>query len=252
MPHTNDPHESPDAMNSSPHAQAKGRNAAKAGVAAKRRAGPRPVKADRAPLPAPLRAIGNEHRYISRLLLILEDEAEALRSSGRCDYETLHRVMDYLSRFPDRYHHPKEDLIFDRMSDPAHTEVIAELRQSHKDIAQVNRKLLDAISDQLCVPKRARARSIADWGGRIAPVASSGADLRQGIRRSTCPRAATPADRGGHTPGKRLPDRGGGPRKWRVRRSSPRLPATKHMNSETWVAVGAPVSSPATSHNGGT
>lgn len=160
MPHTNDPHESPDAMNSSPHAQAKGRNAAKAGVAAKRRAGPRPVKADRAPLPAPLRAIGNEHRYISRLLLILEDEAEALRSSGRCDYETLHRVMDYLSRFPDRYHHPKEDLIFDRMSDPAHTEVIAELRQSHKDIAQVNRKLLDAISDQLCVPKRARAREL--------------------------------------------------------------------------------------------
>jgi monoterpene epsilon-lactone hydrolase len=147
-------------MNESPRLQAKRRKAAKSAVAPGRLAEPRPVKAEPSQLPAPLRAIGNEHRYISRLLLILEDEAEALRKSGDCDYETLHRVVDYLWRFPDRYHHPKEDLIFDRMRDPAHADIIAELRQSHTDIAEVNRKLLQAISDQLCVPTRSRAREL--------------------------------------------------------------------------------------------
>jgi epsilon-lactone hydrolase len=115
------------------------------------------MKAEKGALPAPLRAIGNEHKYIARLLSILDDEAEALRETGHCDYESVQRVMDYMARFPDQYHHPKEDLIFDRMRDPATADVISELRRGHQDIAAENRRLRDGIEAHESAPSQTGA-----------------------------------------------------------------------------------------------
>jgi monoterpene epsilon-lactone hydrolase len=144
-------------MNADLHREARARSAPGRHDVRKRRAETNSKKAAHRTLPAPLRAIGNEHKYIARLLVILGDEMEALRSSGRCDYEAVNRVMDYMARFPDRYHHPKEDLIFDRMRGPATAGVIAELRRSHQDIAAENLRLRAEIRAQEFAPSRTRA-----------------------------------------------------------------------------------------------
>jgi epsilon-lactone hydrolase len=114
------------------------------------------------PLPPPLLAIGSEHKYVSRLLLILEEEADALRKTGQCDYDSMHRVIDYMTRFPDRYHHPKEDLIFDRMKGAATAKVIATLRSAHCAIAVENGKLDRELAAHEASPSRATARRLHD------------------------------------------------------------------------------------------
>jgi len=102
---------------------------------------------DRSRLPDTLLAIVDEHRYIARLLNLLESEARNMQAARSADLQCAEDIMHYMVHFPDRYHHPKEDLIFDRMlnmdSDTAST-VIA-LRKDHEQMASQAVQVLASI-----------------------------------------------------------------------------------------------------------
>jgi hemerythrin-like domain-containing protein len=56
-----------------------------------------------------------EHQNIERLLLVLEHELEVFDRSDRVDYEILQTIIQYFQGYPASCHHPKEEMIFDRL-----------------------------------------------------------------------------------------------------------------------------------------
>ncbi len=57
-------------------------------------------------------ALNRDHANIARLLELLESEILAIGVGKTPDYPLLQDIMCYLTQYPGRFHHPKEDLIF--------------------------------------------------------------------------------------------------------------------------------------------
>lgn len=98
-------------------------------------------------IPAPLIAIADEHKYVSRLLVLLEDEANHLKEGKPADFECMADIINYIVHYPDRYHHPKEELIFDRMvdADGKTQQIIKSLRRGHDQVASMGQDMADEI-----------------------------------------------------------------------------------------------------------
>src|SRR5471032_1226282 len=62
-----------------------------------------------------------EHKHFARLLDLLEQQVVAFHADDGPNYELMLDVVSYLRYFPDRYHHPREDVAFARLvkRDPA-------------------------------------------------------------------------------------------------------------------------------------
>ncbi len=56
-----------------------------------------------------------EHREIGQLLDVLEDELKAFDRHERPDYDVIQAIISYFQDYPDCCHHPKEDMIFDKL-----------------------------------------------------------------------------------------------------------------------------------------
>lgn len=54
----------------------------------------------------------SEHGYILSLLDTLEQQASKLKPGKIPDYHLLLEIVDYLTHYPDQFHHPREDLLF--------------------------------------------------------------------------------------------------------------------------------------------
>ena len=62
-----------------------------------------------------------EHRNIEKLLFVLEQELSVFDRGERPDYEVIWAVIAYFQVFPDAYHHPQENAVFEKLKarDPA-------------------------------------------------------------------------------------------------------------------------------------
>lgn len=107
----------------------------------------RPVADAEQALPDIIRALGDEHRYQARLLNLLERQVGLLNQRQVPDYQAMHGVMRYMTQFPDRFHHPKEDLVFEKimLRDKAAAPKVKQLLQAHVDIIDKGQRLLEAI-----------------------------------------------------------------------------------------------------------
>jgi hemerythrin-like domain-containing protein len=56
-----------------------------------------------------------EHRNIERLLRVLEQELRVFDCGKRANYEAVLGVIDYFRDYPDSCHHPKDDMIFEKL-----------------------------------------------------------------------------------------------------------------------------------------
>jgi len=100
-------------------------------------------------LPAPLIAILDEHRYVLRLIKMLEHEANTLQDGAEPDFLTVADVLNYIIHYPDRFHHPKEELIFDRMvdADEKTQKTLNTLRRDHKRVASMGKEMTDLLAE---------------------------------------------------------------------------------------------------------
>ena len=57
-------------------------------------------------------ALNSDHANVAKLLDLLESEILSIEVGKTPDYPLLRNIMQYITQYPDRYHHPKEDLIF--------------------------------------------------------------------------------------------------------------------------------------------
>jgi hemerythrin-like domain-containing protein len=92
-----------------------------------------------------------EHRNIDKLLLVLERELQVFDRSEEPDYEILQAVIEYFQDYPENCHHPKEDVVFERLKlrDPAAAERVGDAESEHNVETMRLRRLVEAVEEIL-------------------------------------------------------------------------------------------------------
>ena len=109
-------------------------------------------------MPQALDFLRQEHSNMAALLRVLERQLSEFQSGERPDYDLVRAILDYLLSFPDVCHHPKEDLIFDKLHDrdPFTAERIGDLRNAHDELAARGQKFatgLRAVLEEAEMPR---------------------------------------------------------------------------------------------------
>src|ERR1043165_1387877 len=92
-----------------------------------------------------------EHRNLEKLLVVLEQELDAFDRSEAPDYEILRAVIDYFQYYPEGYHHPKEDILFEKLKlrDPAAAQRIGDIEDEHETETVRLTRFAEAVDDVL-------------------------------------------------------------------------------------------------------
>jgi hemerythrin-like domain-containing protein len=92
-----------------------------------------------------------EHRNIEKLLLILEQELSVFDRAERPDYEVIGAIIAYFEVYPNIYHHPQEDMVFEKLKarDPAAAANIGDLAAEHQSGAERLRRVAQAVQSVL-------------------------------------------------------------------------------------------------------
>ena len=81
-----------------------------------------------------------DHRNVREILDLLSRELDAVSDASGGDFELMRDIMIYMTRYPDHTHHPKEDLMFERMRErgitPETEATIEKLLREHVALAE--------------------------------------------------------------------------------------------------------------------
>jgi hemerythrin-like domain-containing protein len=118
-------------------------------------------------MPELLDDLRQEHMSIAQVLGCLDRQIRIFEAGGHPDFDIIAAALDYFEGFPDKYHHPKEDLLLARLQerDRASARVVGDLAQAHVELgdnlrtfaAAVRAVLLDAELPREDFIKEARA-----------------------------------------------------------------------------------------------
>jgi hemerythrin-like domain-containing protein len=94
-----------------------------------------------------IEVLRQEHRNIESLLRVLERELDVFGRGERPDYEVLRAVIDYFKDYPDSCHHPKEDMIVEklRVRDAVAAAIIGGLEAEHQEGKERLRRVAQAV-----------------------------------------------------------------------------------------------------------
>jgi hemerythrin-like domain-containing protein len=83
-----------------------------------------------------------DHANIAKILELLESEILAIEVGKTPDYPLLQDIMCYMNQYPDRIHHPKEDLIFEQLVRryPTAHAVVSDALDEHVSIGLAGRE----------------------------------------------------------------------------------------------------------------
>ena len=95
-----------------------------------------------------IEALLEEHGNIEKLLAVLEHELDLFDHNWRPDYDILQSIIAYFEDYPQRCHHPKEEMIFSRLRerDPAAAATYGDVDGEHESEAQRLRGFADAVN----------------------------------------------------------------------------------------------------------
>jgi hemerythrin-like domain-containing protein len=99
-------------------------------------------------MPEMLDQLHADHVNIAHILALLDLQAGIIERGEHADLRLLSDIVFYISRYPDMYHHPREDLMFDvlRRREPGSAATVDELGREHKELKATALELLDALS----------------------------------------------------------------------------------------------------------
>lgn len=90
-----------------------------------------------------LSQLHKEHENISCLLNVLQNKLELIRAEKPVRYKLIRDIIDYMNEFADKYHHPKEDHIYDYYLRCCKVDEIIEnrLREDHQRLSDETNEL---------------------------------------------------------------------------------------------------------------
>jgi hemerythrin-like domain-containing protein len=88
-----------------------------------------------------------DHYRMARLLQLVERQAANIARRDPANYRLLESAFDYFSTYPDRCHHPKEDLVYHKLVSrrPEMTESLGDLVKEHETLAHLTRNAAAAV-----------------------------------------------------------------------------------------------------------
>lgn len=97
-----------------------------------------------------IEVLRSDHSRMTKLLDALERQIGSFAEGGLIDFEIADGVLHYCRSYPDRQHHPLEDLVFDRLTarNPQAAAPMGDLRREHKKLAALTEdfaRQLDAV-----------------------------------------------------------------------------------------------------------
>ena len=92
-----------------------------------------------------------DHRNMERLLDVLESQMEIFRRGEAPDYEVLARTIEYCLNYPGLYHHPKEDLLYQRLVDKGTPQLqeVGDLEAAHGELTSLTKRMAAAVDSIL-------------------------------------------------------------------------------------------------------
>lgn len=114
---------------------------------------------------ATLDMLRDEHRRMARLLSILNREVLAFGNNTPVDFDLVNSILDYNLHFPDACHHPKEDVVYQCLSerDTEAAAAVGDLAQEHEDLHNLTNRFAIAVKNVLADQTLPR-----DWFSEIA------------------------------------------------------------------------------------
>jgi hemerythrin-like domain-containing protein len=94
-----------------------------------------------------LATLSTDHRRFSRLLDLFDRHIENFHKGETEDHQVMLEIVRYMTEYTDTYHHPKEDLMMQRLVrlDPTFRCAADELVRQHERIASAGDRLLNAL-----------------------------------------------------------------------------------------------------------
>ena len=107
----------------------------------KRPVKPRRKVAAEQPIMAALRA---EHKHIAMIMEVFSQQLKLVEAGDMVDTHVMYETMDYMVCWSDRYHHPREDLVYGRVAeiDDLAADNVDSLQREHDEMGVQGRKLL--------------------------------------------------------------------------------------------------------------
>jgi hemerythrin-like domain-containing protein len=103
-----------------------------------------------------------EHTNMERLLKVLDRQIEIFEAAGQPDYTLMQDIILYFLDFPDQCHHPKEDLLAQRLLElsPDRAARLSGLSELHKELGVLTRKVASVVRRVLDEAELPRAQVI--------------------------------------------------------------------------------------------
>lgn len=99
-------------------------------------------------VPTLIQTLHEDHKNYAVLLNLLSAEADKLERGDEPDFVRMYDIANYMVSYPDTFHHPHEELIFDvlRALDPHCSAEILQLSDEHRQLAATGQSLKDAVN----------------------------------------------------------------------------------------------------------
>lgn len=90
----------------------------------------------------------SDHSRMTKLLDALERQIGSFEEGKPLDFEIVDGILHYCRSYPDRHHHPREDLVFDRLKqrDPEAATEVGDLRTEHDKLAALTTRFGECLT----------------------------------------------------------------------------------------------------------
>lgn len=115
-----------------------------------------------------LAELRHEHKGIAEVLDCLDREVRRFEAGAAPDFDILGAGLDYFAGFPDECHHPKEDLIYERLRlrDQHSAKVVGDLQEAHVQLARdlhAFSEIVSAVQQEAEIPRVAIVERARDF-----------------------------------------------------------------------------------------
>ncbi|HSN17242.1 MAG TPA: hemerythrin domain-containing protein [Gammaproteobacteria bacterium] len=94
---------------------------------------------------SPIARLRQDHGNMRSILVLIRDQLELLETGRTPDFVLLANALHYMRRFPSQAHHPKEDLVFERLlkAAPDLKDAVEHARDEHRQIYELEDWLME-------------------------------------------------------------------------------------------------------------
>ena len=88
-----------------------------------------------------------DHRQLVTIFNLIERELRAIKDGNEPNFGVLSHILDYIKYYPDVFHHPLEEFIFDYLWQHAELRSVVEyLQNEHLKLAEMTKAFRDAVT----------------------------------------------------------------------------------------------------------